>query len=128
MSQISYPTPPINWPGIGLWISLLLWLRKAVTYALLGRFWILGMVMIILIGLIYSQNRHPKLYRFLLKSWGLYLIAWGLARTLLAVLMQISPISDLHVVQNFNWLGNLYSIGSLMLGFLIFRTDKRSTN
>ena len=127
MSQISYPAPPINWSAIGLWISLLFWIKKAVTYALLGRFWILGLVMIIALGLIYSQNHWQKLYRFLLKSWGIYLIAWGLARTLLAILMQFFPISDLHVSQNFNWVGNLYSVASLVLGFLVFRTDRRST-
>ncbi len=121
MSQINYPAPPVNWQRLILWISLLLWLKKGIAYALIGRNWILALTIFLGWALITTYNTRPKLHRMLLRFWGLYLMIWGLIRVVLGTLIKIFPISDLHVSQNFDWLGNLYSIGSLVFGWILFR-------
>ena len=121
MSQINYPAPPINWQHLILWISLLLWLKKGIAYALIGRIWILVVMIFLGWALITTYNTRPKLHRILLRLWGLYLMIWGLVRVLLGILIKIFPISDLHVSQHFDWLGNLYSMGSLVFGWVLFR-------
>lgn len=128
MEQTSALPHRYGWRTIGLWFSLLLWLWKGISYALLGRFWILISIIALTLLFLYSRKRQNGLYRKLVGLWGIYLMLWGIIRLVLASLVLISPISDLHVNQHFGWIGNIFSTCSLLLGYELFRRSRSSKN
>ena len=101
------------------------------TYFFLGRVWILIVVLSLVGMLTYNQQPRNAIYSSLLRLWGIFLMLWGTIRLILALLMFFFPISDLHVRQHFGWLGNLYSLGSCVIGYIVFKmgnTDPNSTS
>ena len=128
MERTSPLSNSYGWRTIGLWLSLILWLWKGISYALLGRYWILLGMLALTMLIFYSRKRQNGLYRKLIGLWGMYLMLWGIIRLVLGSLILISPISDLHVNQHFGWLGNIYSTCSLLLGYELFRRSRASKN
>lgn len=126
MEQTSSIPKPYGWRTLGLWGSLLIWFWKGISYALIGRFWILLFMTLLILTILYSQNQRNGIYRKLVWLWSIYLMLWGVIRLVLAGLMSLSPISDLHVTQHFGWLGNLFSTCSLLLGYELFKRSRSS--
>ncbi|MBX2872001.1 MAG: hypothetical protein KTR30_07875 [Saprospiraceae bacterium] len=124
MEQTSSLPQTFGWRTLGLWLSLGFWLWKGLSYALIGRFWILLFMILLTLALVYSKNRSNGLYRSLVWLWSLYLMLWGVIRLVLASLMLFSPISDLHVSQHFGWIGNIVSTSSLLMGYELFRRSR----
>lgn len=108
-----------------LFLSLLVFLGKGIQYALIGSLspLVVSLLVTAIVPVsIYIGNRIGKVA---LRLWAAGLIIWGLTRMILSLSLIVFPraMTENHVYEQFNWLGNLLSVGVLLAGIFFWRSS-----
>ena len=64
--------------------------------------------------------------RFVLKTWSVLLVLFGVLRYVLVLMLHITNVEEIHILEQFTFLFNLFNILSIGTGIWLFRATKRS--
>jgi len=108
-----------------LGISMLYFVYKGVTYALIGSYVPLVFIMTVLILFYWSLRSTKKVHRSVIRLWSVLIILWSLVRLTLWIGFNLSSsLRESHMREQFTVSQNTLSILMLIAGFLIFRALK----
>lgn len=109
-----------------LGLTLLFFLYKGLTYALIGSYVPLGFILAILIFLVLASRSSKKVFKRMLGIWTILLMVWSVVRLLLILInLFIKPIPESHVSEQLGVFGGLLSVLFLLGAIYLLRYRKK---
>jgi hypothetical protein len=109
-----------------LGVSVLFFVIKGVSYALIGSYIPLFFIFIVISGLILSFKKSLKAYDRMIKLWVILIIIWPVVRLIFWVYLEIdTKLTESHLREQFGLVQNLISLAMLVLGITLIRRLKK---
>jgi len=109
-----------------LGLTLLFYLLKGITYALIGSYIPFIFIAIILTLFAYTSKKSPKALRRMIVFWAVVLILWSSIRLLLSIVnFFIMPIPEAHVHAQLGIGGAVFSLIFLIIAIYLLKFKKR---
>lgn len=109
-----------------LGLSVLFFLIKGVTYAMIGSYVPILFIIVMIAILGWGFSRCSKVHLSIIRFWGILLIAWAIIRLGLWGYLQFdTTLTESHLREQFGLFQNLISIGMLVIGIKLFREIKK---
>lgn len=114
-----------RWYGLVLGLTLLYFLYKGLSYAFIGSYIPLLLVVVILCLFVFSSYKSEKAFRRAISLWAILVIIWSCVRLLLTLVNQfLKPIPEAHVDGQLGIFGSLFSLLFLIGGIYLLRLKK----
>ena len=109
-----------------LGLTLLFYLLKGITYALIGSYIPFIFIAIILTLFAFTFKKSPKALRRIIVFWAVVLILWSSIRLLLSIVnFFIMPIPEAHVHAQLGIGGAVFSLIFLIIAIYLLKFKKR---
>ena len=107
-------------------LTLLFFLYKGITYAVIGSFIPLLLIVLILGLLFFGFVKSPKALRRVIGIWAALVILWSVVRLLLSIInLFVKQIPEGHVDAQLGLYGAILSMLFLFAGIYILKMKKR---
>ena len=112
-----------------LGITLVFFVYKGISYALIGSFVPLITITIILILFIFTSKKSPNALRQMIVFWAVLLILWSSTRLLLSIVnLFVKPVPEAHVHDQLGIGGAIFSLIFLSIAIYLWRFKKSILN
>lgn len=121
MRQIKENISVLPLLSLALFISVLAFLYKGISYLLIGSSipFILGLIILVLI--VYAYNQRNRLSRRIFRTWAWLLIFWGVSRLVMELMFALTSITEEHIQNQFTIPQKLLSISVVFIGIYIIK-------
>jgi len=114
------------WFVVILGITLLFFLYKGISYAVIGSYVPVVFIMTIVALFLAGFYRSEKAFMRVLSLWAVLVVLWSFVRLLLSIVNQfVKPIPEGHVHDQLGIAGSLLSLAFLFAGVYLLRNRNK---